>query len=168
MGMGSRYSIEDHKKAALAYCMTGSSIKASDMTGIPSKTIRGWTARDWWPEVMREAKEKNQDKLDGVYTGIIERGTTQLIDRLDNGDYLIGKDGELTRRPMSGRDLVIAIGTIQDKRALIRREPTKIINNSAETLSLLAKKFEQIAMEDSKGTVIDVTDSIEIKDSTKH
>ena len=165
MSMGSKYSKEDYQKAALAYCMTGSSIKAADMTGIPSKTIRGWTAREWWPECLQEAKDKNQAKLDAVYSGIIEKGTNQLIDRVDNGDFVLKKDGELTRKPMSGRDLVIAIGTIQDKRALIRREPTKIISKSSdEHLRELAKTFERIALESSTSNVIDITGCVEIKD----
>ena len=88
MGMGSRYSKEDYKKAALAYCMTGSSIKVSELTGIPSKTIRGWTSRKWWPALITEAKEKNQAELDAVYTGIIKKGTEELADRMANGDYV--------------------------------------------------------------------------------
>ena len=64
------------------------------------------------------------------------------------------------RKPMSGRDVVVAIGVIQDKRALIRREPTRIIDNSVNALSQLAKEFDRIAQEANRGTVIDITPKI--------
>ena len=65
---------------------------------------------------------------------------------------------------MSGRDLGVTIGIVQDKRALIRREPTRITENSTTRLEDLAKTFNRISQESNKGTVIDITGIAEVLD----
>lgn len=142
--MAEPLSLEDKKKAALAWAITGSSKKAGEMTGLNPRTIRLWTHKEWWPALVQEAKDKNVQKLDASYTAIIDLAVTEISDRVKHGDHIyIGK--EQVRRPMSGRDLVITAGTIQDKRSLLRHEPTRITDSTNNTLSELAKQFEDIA-----------------------
>jgi len=75
-------------------------------------------------------------------TNIIHKAGEELKDRLEFGDFVLGKDGELKRKPISGRDLVIIQGTEYDKRQLGRNMPTSIKAQSSDSqLQALADKI---------------------------
>ena len=65
-------------------------------------------------------------------------------DRVENGDYRVGKDGNLIRVPMSGRDLTTNAAIFFDKRQLHRNQPT-VICNGGELTQEFADTFRDFA-----------------------
>ena len=58
-----------------------------------------------------------------ILTMINDQATTELLDRLKNGDpYIVA--GEVKRKPVSARDLALVAAITFDKRALARNAPT--------------------------------------------
>ena len=86
---------------------------------------------------------EHQRKLDAKMTTLLEKALTQLEDRLDNGD-VNPKTGE--RIPISGAQIASITGTIYDKRALVRGEPTSRVERTSvdQKLNKLAERFEEI------------------------
>jgi len=120
-----KYTPEEKLRAVNAYLVTGSSIQAGKVAGIPHYTIRKWKQEaTWWPETVQELRKQLQDKLDGLLTGVIHDCIENLAERVTKGEQTITKDGRIVTKKVSARDLAIIAGTMFDKRALIRGDPT--------------------------------------------
>ena len=147
VGAGSKYSDEDRRKAVVEYVVTGNMKLVAERTGIPRTTLVGWKKSDWWVQLMDAVRLEKGAEFDANLTKLMDAAFEQAQDRVENGDYRVGKDGKLIRVPMSGRDLVIAGATVYDKQRLHRNEPTSIKGNqgSEENLVMLAQKFKYIS-----------------------
>jgi len=141
-----KYTLEDKLRAAFAYIITGNSVEASAICGIPDRTLREWTETTWWPELISEAKTKKNGELDAMYTRVIEKALKGVEDRVDFGDEVLDKFGQPIRKAVSGRDLAIIAATFQDKRAIIRGEPTSITKRvkESERLNQIANGLEEL------------------------
>ena len=112
-------------RAAMAMTITGESEAAGKLCNIPGRTIRWWMDQDWWPSLVQDARRRKSQELDGIFTSIIHKATSQIVDRLDNGDTVIlAKTGEEKKRPVGAKDLAIITSILVDKRALGRGEAT--------------------------------------------
>ena len=130
------YSDLERELAVAAWVTKGTFTGASEITGIPWETIRDWrkNATAWWEEKAAEIRQSFEEEHRAAIREIIVHGLEQLQDRVQNGDHVVNKDGLLTRRPMIGRDLVIATGTMIDKLRLSLGQPTSIAGKAAEGL----------------------------------
>ena len=142
----------DEKKieAVTLFAATGSVVRVSGLSGVPENTLRGWTRQDWFKELLDEIRAENDHKIDAKFNEIIDISLDQLKDRVVIGDSVLNKDGELVKRPMSGKDLSLTTAINIDKRQLLRnREVVKkeqVVNQSIEQrLTDLANSFKQIA-----------------------
>lgn len=144
---GQPWSLEDKIRAAFAYIITGNSQEASAICGIPDRTIREWSEHTWWSDLINEAKITKNAELDALYTRIIDKAVRGVEDRVTNGDESVTKDGGTVRKAVSGRDLAIIAATFQDKRAIIRGEPTSISKRISERdrLQEIAAGLESVA-----------------------
>lgn len=150
----SKYTDNDRRNVLATYLIIGNVKKVSLQTGIPARTIQDWMKTSWWSEMLTVVRAEKDEELDAKLTEIIHLAGEQIKDRILNGDYVIGNDKELIRKPMSGKDLAMVQGIEYDKRQLIRRSPTQIrADYSAQNLVELQKQFEK--MIESK--TIDVT-----------
>jgi hypothetical protein len=88
-----------------------------------------------------------QDQLDAELTGIISKATSEIVDRLENGDEVLDKNGNTRRKKLSSRDLTMVLAILFDKRALIRGDPTSRTEKitSEATLDKMITKFEDLA-----------------------
>ena len=143
---GTKHEMEQKLKAAFAYIITGNSVDASAICGIPDRTIREWTECSWWSDLVTEAKNSKNTELDALYTRIIEKAVRGVEDRLENGDAVTAKGGGVERKPVSARDLAIIAATFQDKRAIVRGEPTTISKriNEKDRLQQIASGLEAV------------------------
>ena len=120
---------------------------------IPDSTIRWWaTQASWWPELMKVLRKEKDEELDAMQTEIIHKAGEELVDRLTKGDEVITKDGDVVHKAVSARDLAIIHGTLYDKRALKRGDPTsKVERSDSDALAQLAEQFSNFAkkMEES-------------------
>lgn len=122
----------------------GSMTEVAKITGVPYPTIEGWRRQDWWKELVEKMQAEDDQKLDAKTTKLIDKALEQLMDRIENGEHIYDqKTGKIKRMPAKLRDLNTAFNTILDKRQLLRRQPTKIIEQQSTALQLqnLANQF---------------------------
>lgn len=138
------YSWQDKMSAAIAWVMTGSSLKASKLCGVPDKTIRNWTDQDWWPDLIHQAMDMKNTELDALQTTLIHKSLEQVQERVEKGDPVKSKDGGIMYKPVSARDLAWIAAVMIDKRAAVRGIASKITKNVTVTehLHTLQKGLE--------------------------
>lgn len=136
--------------------MTGSFREASDMTGIPERTIRSWAEMPWWDTVLDEAKNLKDTELDSLWTQILHVVGEQLKDRLTNGDYKFhAASGKIVRVPVPANQLAIVAGIATDKRSDIRNRGRLKKGEVAVDPTAKTKTLEELSrdlmMEESEG-----------------
>lgn len=156
---GVKRGMEDKLRAAFAYIITGNSVDASKLCNVPDRTIREWAESTWWSELVAEAKTAKNVELDAMYTRIMAKAIGQVEERIDNGDVVIDKNGNQVRKSVNAKDLAIIASIFQDKRAIVRGEPTSISRriNERERLKQIASGLEAVEeREQAKGPSIQV------------
>ena len=142
---GSRYTDEDRRNAVTEYALKGSIQAVSRSTGIPRTTIIGWKNSDWWETETNAVRAATDDHIMASYERILQKAAAETLDRLENGDHHLGKDGKIIRVPVRARDLTIVHGTAFDKRALVLNRPTTISAANPDAIKKLVKQFEDLA-----------------------
>lgn len=166
----SKWTPEQKMEAAVAYVCTGSAKAAATLCEVPRSTISSWVAdAEWWPDAIGEARRRKQKELDGKLTGVIDSTLRQLQDRIANGDEVVGRNGEVSRKKVGARDLAIIAGTMYDKRALLRGDPTSRSESTQGGVALqdLQARFAEVANQlnakvinnEPKSTKEDITDA---------
>lgn len=110
--------------AAIAYLMTGSSVEAGRITDVPDRTIRSWMQQPWWEDLLTEAKTVKQKELDAIWTSLIHKVVDKLRDRINDGDAVLTRTGEVKYVPIKAKDLAFVMALAVDKRALLRGQAT--------------------------------------------
>lgn len=159
------YPEEKRIEAVTIYAATGHFGKTAELTKVPEHLIRQWRKQDWFKELLNEVRAENNEKLDAKFTEIVEKSLEQLVDRVENGDYHVLRDGSTVRKPIAAKDLSLVAAINVDKRQLLRGEPTsrsesvdKVVG-PVERLENLAKTFEDLAKHGRKPETLDVTDA---------
>lgn len=145
---GYHYS-QEQKNACLAlYCSEMTMVQISEQTGVPYRTIRQWKTEAWWNETLNEIRSDNEEIFRFRAHQIIDKATKVLLDRLDNGDEVILRDGASVRRQISGKDAAVIAAVIFDKMRISMNMPTAIHRHVDETnLKELAENFRKVARE---------------------
>lgn len=139
---GIKRPLSDRLSAALAWVITGDQYKAADLSGIPRETIKDWMTQENWADLVAQAKQIRQGELEGKFTKIIHKAADEVIDRLENGEKVISKNGEIVQKPVAARDAAWIAAVISDKRAILRGEPTSISKRQNAKDDLKDKKAE--------------------------
>ena len=84
-----------------SYIALGNLNLAAAACGVPIPTAKYWKATKWWKETEDEIRRGNKLQLSTKLSGIVIKATDQLVDRLEGGDYVLTKHGELIRKPVS-------------------------------------------------------------------
>jgi hypothetical protein len=148
-----KYTDEDKRVIGLHYMMKGSAkgaVKAAqaDYPKLAVSTVNNWTKTEWWAEVMGGLEEQFERRIRGKMNMIIEKAADETYERLQNGDAVLNKHGEVIRVPVKSRDAMTIAAIGVDKRWLSLGKPTAITNNAGtKHLEDLAKAFEKIAKE---------------------
>ena len=136
---------EKKKLEALGiYMATGSVTMAANQSNVPFETVKSWARSDWWKDKVKEIQNEEYDKLDSKLSKVLDKALDQVMDRIENGEYMYDpKTGKTKIMPAKLRDLNTAFNSLMDKRQLIRKQPTKIIeqSNTAAQLQNLADQF---------------------------
>ena len=143
---GKAWDMDSRIQAAIAWLITGDSEEAGKLCNIPGRTIRMWMNLPWWEEVLAEAKTTKQKELDALWTGLIHKSTTALRARLDQGDAVLTKTGEIRYLPVKAKDLAIITSIAVDKRALLRNQPTSRVERITveEKLQRIGNKLAEL------------------------
>jgi transposase-like protein len=137
---------EDKSRSVAAYVATGSFSKSSAITGIPENTIRSWAKQDWFGEEARRVDQTDSDELKSTFTRIAKRAALEVEDRLEHGDEVVTKDGEIIKKKIAGKDLAIISAVAADKRRQQLETPATVaIQSSQEKLISLMQSFIKFA-----------------------
>lgn len=126
------------------YLSTGNLAETGRLSGVPIKTLEQWKTSDWWKEMEKQIRSDEDQQLDAKLTKIIDKTLEKLVDSIENGEHVYDqRTGQIKRMPAKMRDLNNAFNTILDKRQLIRKQPTKIVEQTttASQLQNLADQF---------------------------
>ena len=146
-----KYTAYERMEALTVYMVKGSLQKTAEYTGIPYTTIQSWRAKGtWWPLALQELREQKNDQVDSRITGIIDKTLDGMEDRVENGDFVVTKNGDLVRKPCSLKDLAVGgLAVPFDKRALMRGKPTSRTEHTSDKdrVEKLADQFKSISRE---------------------
>ena len=164
----------DEKKIEVVtlYAALGSAEKVGELSKVNPSTIRQWRKEQWFQDLMKEVWDENNEKIDAKFTAIVEKSLDQVLDRLDNGDVRVLKDGTTVRVPVSAKDLSLVSAINVDKRQLLRGLPTTrsesvgaVGAQSMDRLERLAETFENLARFGRKETqTLDIEEAQLIED----
>ena len=136
---------EKKKNEALAfYVANGSLAETSRQCQVPLPTLNKWKASDWWKDRIRDIQNEEYDKLDVKLSKALDKALDQVMDRIENGDHIYDpRTGQLRQIPAKLRDVNHAFNSIMSNRQLVRKQPTKIVEqqNTAVQLANLAAQF---------------------------
>lgn len=160
-----RYSEQEKFKAVATYIGLGNLSATATELGFPYETLRTWKKQEWWKEYERAIKNEENAALSAKYRKIVKRVQEQLIDRLENGDEIVLKNGERIRVKVRAKDLAL-IGTVSTDKIIKLDESTEDKRDDLGVearLKMLAKELVDLA----KGTkkpinIIDVSPEGEI------
>lgn len=156
--IGIKYDSRQKLRAALAYIVTASSGKASQLTGIPSQTIRYWKQEaPWWPVAVKYALAAQREELDAKLGELVSKGLDGALSGMDRGDPVITRkkfkdeDGIWQEKvvieyvPLKAKDLMAIASAARDKQAVLRGEPTSITEKKTdkEVLDDVARKLAE-------------------------
>ena len=127
MGKITLYDDTAKINAAYLYAASGNYSKVARDTNIPRTTIVSW-AKDSpvWVDSLVKARQEISDEILAYNLEIVIKTNEQIIDRIDNGDTVLTKDGKQVRVPMKGRDLAVVSGIKEDKARVALGQATSI------------------------------------------
>lgn len=133
------------KNEALAfYVANGSLAETSRQCAVPYRTLQMWKSQDWWKDRVRDIQNEDYDKLDAKLTKALDKALDKVMDRIEHGDEVYdSRTGGTIRVGAKLRDLNAAFNGLMDKRQLVRKQPTKIVEqqSTATQLQNLAQQF---------------------------
>jgi hypothetical protein len=136
---------EKKKNEALAYFVAcGSLAETSRQCVVPYDTVKYWSRSDWWKDRINDIRSEDYNRLDSKLTKALDKALDQVMDRIENGDEVFdSRTGGTIRVGAKLRDLNAAFNGLMDKRQLIRKQPTKIVEqqSTAHQLQNLANQF---------------------------
>jgi len=131
--------------AAYLYAASGNYSQVARDTNISRPTLMGWAKdSEVWLEALDKARQEISDEILAYNLEIVIKTNEQIIDRIDNGDTVLTKDGKQVRVPMKGRDLAVVSGIKEDKARVALGQATNIVGK-AESMDSLAKQFDALA-----------------------
>lgn len=146
------------------YVATGSLTLAAQQANVPYETAKSWSNKDWWKEKVKEIQNEEYDKMDAKLSKVLDSALEKVMDRIENGEYIYDpKTGKTKLMPAKLRDLNVAFNSLMDKRQLIRKQPTKIVEQSSTAAQLqnLADQFAQfVTGKVKKDTFNDLVDKV--------
>lgn len=160
------WSGKDKVKAIACYLVSGNMARVAEATGIPLGTLNFWKTQPWWFEQVEKIRSEENQEIDHNFTRIVKKSQEIMMDRLENGDYTLARDGTAVRKPVSVRDAAIVGAIGIDKRETLRNIPrsqqTQI--GMSERLKTLEEKFKSLSKREAE--TIDVT-PVRIEDDSE-
>lgn len=138
-------------------------MRACKATGLSIHTLNRWAREDWYNEAISLIREKLDEELDASLTGVVHKAASEALERLEHGDWVWSKDGQMVRKPVSAREAMLIGGIAYDKRNLQRGKPTSISDSvsTEERLEHLANKFREMTVIDGEHEIVQSQESSE-------
>ena len=141
-------------EAMSVYMSTGVLKKVQELVGVSREEMSGWMSQPWWNDAMAVMRQKQQDALDGRISGLIDLSLDTVEKRLVEGDPQWVKDEGIVNVPVKAGVAAKIMGTLYEKRALIRGDSTSNVRKEEGGLAKLAKLLESISKEKKTERII--------------
>lgn len=150
-----RRNTSDWLRVVDAYYLKGTYMGASRECGISESQIRSHRKRhpEFWEKHIDRLTEQTRTKHLARFRELIDKATSEAIDRLDNGnEQLDHKTGEMRRVKVSAREAATIAGIFTDKARVAQGQPTSIraTTGSGDALERLKKAALEQADESGK------------------
>lgn len=138
---------EKEIEIATLFAMTGNIEFAAQKANVQVVHARKLMKTQGFKDLLKEIREENSEKFDAKFSEIVEKAQDELLDRLNEGDVAVLKDGTVIRHPIKAKDLSVINAIAFDKLQLQRGKPTSRVEklDSDDKLELLAQKFIELA-----------------------
>jgi hypothetical protein len=154
------YSWEKKIDVATKYMALGNMRSVGELTGIPYVTLIGWKRTEWWGELIEEIRKTRKTEMNTKLSKIVDKSLAVIEDRLENGDWVMTKDGDLSRRPVTMKDANTVTKDLLAHQVRVE-EMTNKLEVQKETvqdqLQLLAKEFAKWSKKLSNNVAEDIT-----------
>ncbi|GAB3630270.1 hypothetical protein PTE30175_03661 [Pandoraea terrae] len=117
---GSCYTDEDRRAAVVQYLLLGNIHKVAHATGIPTRTLYHWTQTEWWAQMLAEVGAEKGAEIDAALSRMIDLAMASVMDRLEQGEYVVARDGRVLRRPIVIKDLLAILTMTLEQRERLR------------------------------------------------
>jgi len=84
---------------------------------VPLGTLERWLAAPEAAQAVEAIRKQHARKRSLEAGSLWDRAVSELRDRLDHGDHVLTKQGDVVRKPIGGRDLAVIAGIMADKTA---------------------------------------------------
>ena len=126
--MPAAWSDAKRVEVVTTYLVLGKAPMVEAVTGVPAKTIRDWRMQPWWKELEDEIRCEETAELDSKLSKIVDRSLSTVMDRIENGDYILdSRTGVVRRIPVKLRDVHKVSTELIDKRLLLRKDKTCLL-----------------------------------------
>lgn len=142
------YSEGEKFKVVTTYVMLGSLIETARECDLSVDTIKSWKKQAWWPRMMSQVKGEENNKIAARYRNIILKTQEKLLERVEKGDIVLGKDGEQIAVPIKGRDLAVIAGIATQQ--VDRLDTEKQHEDSLSVAERLTKIAEELVKMNGK------------------
>ena len=134
-------------EALTVFAALGVVTQTAKLTGVPEHTIRHWLKEDWALQLLDEIRAENDQALDSKFSEVITKANDLLLERLENGDEKLLRDGSKVRVGVGAKDLAVITAINVDKRQLLRGKPTSRSETVSESKRLqnLEEMFLKLA-----------------------
>ena len=143
-GVPGLWSDKKKNEAIAVYLATGSATLTSEQINVPIHTLNKWKASTWWKDKVTELQKEDYDRLDTRLGKALDKALDEVMDILEKGECMFDvRTGKVKRIPAKLRDINTTSTQLLDKRQLIRKQPTKIVEqqSTAAQLQNLADQF---------------------------
>jgi transposase-like protein len=147
-----QYSDTEKFKAVAVYINLGTLTATASELDIPRETLKDWKEKEWWKKYERQIKNEENALLSAKYRKIVQKTQDQILNRLEEGDTIVLKDGSQHKIPIKAKELAVIAAVSTDKILGIdkiqeTREETVSIE---QRLSMLAEEFKKFQHSKSK------------------
>jgi len=135
-----KHSYSDKMFALSVYAENMSQTEASQASGIPATTIAAWLKSDEIDATLENLRQALRSSIAHKCAQAAALSVDTVIERLQNGDWKLTKDGDTVRCPVSAKDAGYLAASMIDRHALLTG--TSGLNGKAnEALSMVADKL---------------------------
>jgi hypothetical protein len=141
------YTWQKKVDAVTKYMSLGNMRLVSELVEVPYDTLHTWRKQDWWMQLVEEIRVAKKAKTNQKLTDIIDTSLEIVMDRLENGDFVLNqKTGEIERKPVSVRDASTITNNLLTRQIQMEEMASKADvqrDTIQETLKILAKEFSK-------------------------
>ena len=151
--MSKPYSDAKKIEVVTTYIALGKAPMVEAVTGVPRDLIRQWKMQPWWKELELEIRSEETAELDTKLAKIVDRTLDCIIDRVDNGDFILdSRSGTIKRVPVKLKDVHRVSTDLIDKRILLRKQEYVAQDKTTidDVIKKLATQFAEFALRKTK------------------